>query len=122
MHGFNANTYETLPLIHNKEIEWGTAIIAIFTVRTYAYEKITNRTPHKLLNTVISFNLQAIILLAHAAQSHMIDDHPPAKPLAVDSEPEVQLFDQSDSEMDDGAADHDDNSILDRPKDLGELL
>ena len=88
----------------------------------YAYKKITNQTPHKHLNTVISFNLQAIILLAHAAQSHMIDDHPPAKPLAVDSEPEVQLIDQSDSETDDGAVDDEDNSILYNPKDLGELL
>jgi len=43
---------------------------------------------------IISFNLQASILLAHATQSHMVDDHPPTKPLAVDSEPEVQLTDQ----------------------------
>jgi hypothetical protein len=98
------------------------AIIAIFTVGTYAYKKITNRTPHKRLNTVISFNLQAVILLAHATQSHMIDDHPPAKPLAVDSEPEVQLTDQSDSETDVGAADEENSSTVSGPKDLGELL
>ena len=30
----------------------------------------------------------------------MIDDHPPAKPLAVDLEQEVQLINQSDSETD----------------------
>ena len=30
----------------------------------------------------------------------MIDDHPSAKPLAVDSEQEVQLTNQSDSETD----------------------
>ena len=54
--------------------------------------------------------------------TNMIDDHPPAKPLAVDSEPEVQLFDQSDLETDDGAVDDEDNSILNGPKDLSELL
>lgn len=89
---------------------------------TYAYEKITNRTPHKRLNTVISFNLQAIVLLAHATQSHMIDDHPPAKPLAVDSEPEVQLTDQSDSETDVGPVDDEGSSVGSGANNPGELL
>ena len=96
--------------------------MAIFTVGTYVYQKITNWTPHKHLNTIISFNLQAIVLLAHATQSHMIDDHPPTKPLAVDSKPEVQLTDQSDTEMDVGAVDDEDSSTVSGPKDLGELL
>ena len=50
------------------------------------------------------------------------DDHPPAKPLAVDSKPEVQLTDQSDSETDVGAVDDEDTSTVSGPKDLGELL
>jgi len=97
-------------------------IIAIFTVGTYAYQKITNWTPHKCLNTVISFNLQAVILLAHATQSHVVDDHAPTKPLAVDSEPEVQLTDQSDSETDVRAVNDEDTSTVSGPKDLSELL
>ena len=52
------------------------------------------------------FQLKDIIFLAHATQSHMIDDHPPAKPLVVDSEQKVQLINQSDSEMDVGAVDN----------------
>ena len=47
------------------------------------------------------FQLKGIIFLAHATQSHLIDDHPPAKPQVVDSEQTVhQLINQSDSEMD----------------------
>lgn len=61
-------------------------------------------------------------MLAHATQSHMIDDHPPAKPLAVDSEPEIQLADQSDSETDVGPVDDEGSSVGSGPKDLGELL
>lgn len=52
----------------------------------------------------------------------MIDDHPPAKPLAVDSEPEIQLADQSDSETDVGPVDDEGSSVGSGPKDLGELL
>ena len=46
------------------------------------------------------FQLTGFIFLAHTTQSHTIDDHPSAKPLAVDSEQEVQLINRSDSEID----------------------
>ena len=50
------------------------------------------------IQTLSSLSTHKLHFSCPYTQSYMIDDHPSAKPLAVDLEQEVQLINQSDSE------------------------